>query len=735
MSTSQKMSKQLPRLPDPAPKSSGWLSVRVQVAAPNLALRRRAAYWQGGPSRRCAGTRARVTLEARMSQDHERRATAARRIPLETLVEICSSGTDDRPFEAESVDVSRRGMRMRTAYLPAVDAPLACRFSDRGRTVVVEGVVAWRNEHARGGEFGVKFTALDAGGAEVLRELCGIGATAAPASARDGAPDPLVAGSRVRLHLDGLGEPMKARVRDAGPRKVQVASNLAFLRLGRRMNVEDLDHSLRHAGSIESVSVVVEPQSGVPQLVVSLRFDESEDTPQPSVVDLVHGPDGRACPAGSARESTGSGESRSKGRTVASSQSGRPTDVRSEARSAPVADRDGAPSSLDLPVVEDSERTKTWGRRQAPETELAEEASRLRSRFENQAVMMSARAAAAARFAQGMLSRYSASAATRTAGWLRGAGKIARDLRQRASAKPVRRTAPPPRGALSVEGHRLRPQANATPGSPRARVDALSGSPSSARTRHRAIGVGIASTLVVGALVVWASGGGSAATSAGKGDARLPAPLAGPTLAAGAATPQPSAASASPAAVPSVPTPPQTAVAVAKPPAAPRTKQGIVAEVPMFGRTVMATMEPVVVPSSETPPVVAANEEAAERAAAEASANETWAQQEAEVRPEDVKPWGRGRLNLPTIHRVKLNRPGAGLRGASQATGFSVVVPKRRVTEAVAGIAKRDRRIAGVKVDHSDAGARITFRFRDKAPPFRVRLRGEYVEFLISAAE
>jgi len=154
----------------------------------------------------------------------------------------------------------------------------------------------------------------------------------------------------------------------------------------------------------------------------------------------------------------------------------------------------------------------------------------------------------------------------------------------------------------------------------------------------------------------------------------------------------------------------------------------------------MATMEPVPVPQAEahaasTSPAAVSAEEARERAAAEASANETWAQQEAQVRPEDVKPWGHGRLHLPTIHRVKLNRPGADLRGASQATGFSVLIPNRRITGAVAGIAKRDRRITSVKVDNSDAGARLTFRFRDKTPPYRVRLRGDYVEVFISAAQ
>ena len=102
----------------------------------------------------------------------ERRATGVRRVSLETLVEICGMEGAAPAFEAESLDVSGRGMQVRTAYLPDEGAPLVCRFEDRGREVVVEGVVAWRRELARGGEFGIKFTALDAGSVDVLRELC-----------------------------------------------------------------------------------------------------------------------------------------------------------------------------------------------------------------------------------------------------------------------------------------------------------------------------------------------------------------------------------------------------------------------------------------------------------------------------------------------------------------------------------------------------------------------------------
>jgi hypothetical protein len=161
----------------------------------------------------------------------------------------------------------------------------------------------------------------------------------------------------------------------------------------------------------------------------------------------------------------------------------------------------------------------------------------------------------------------------------------------------------------------------------------------------------------------------------------------------------------------------------------------IVAQVPLFGLTPMATMEPVPPPPPGGQQSATSEEEAKEMAAAQAAANESWASEEQKVRPEDVKPWGRGRLHLPTIHRIRLNKPGSGIRGKRTETGFSVTIAGRRVRESGSAIAKRDRRIASVKTDNSSAGAKVTFRFRGKVPGYRVRLRGDYVEFLISTPQ
>src|SRR5262245_14076406 len=107
-----------------------------------------------------------------MDQTDERRTSGETRIPVNALVEICGNEPGIPAFEAQSIDVSRRGMHLVTSYVPAVGDPLVCRFEDRGREIVVEGVVAWADKGDEGGEFGVQFTALDSGSVQALQELC-----------------------------------------------------------------------------------------------------------------------------------------------------------------------------------------------------------------------------------------------------------------------------------------------------------------------------------------------------------------------------------------------------------------------------------------------------------------------------------------------------------------------------------------------------------------------------------
>jgi hypothetical protein len=609
-----------------------------------------------------------------MTEAQERRAEGQGRLPVETLVEVVGNEPGIPAFEAESVDVSARGMHLRTAYLPDEGAPLVCRFEDNGREIVVEGVVAWRREGTRGGEFGVEFTALDARSVDALRELCEGHDSARPSEKAAASPSepPHDSGTKVRLHIDGLGSPMKARVRSGDPQRVQVGSNLEFLKVGRRLEIEDLERGGRRTAHIDSVNVAIDPESQVPQLVVALRYEGVEEsTPEPSVADL-------------------SGDEQ-------------PRTLRIPAEGVSVESGSGA--------IERDNQIEDEGDR---------EVEALRGKLG----VAATHAGEAAVTAGKRMAELSSSAATNFSGWLKNASAKVVELSKRNKPPQRRTTAPAPTGPISIEGQRLRPQSpdkQAASVSPKAGgVAAVQGAwRGMPKKKKLMVSAGMAVTLAT--LLALATRGGSPPPGA-----EASAASAEPTT-VGAATP-----GAAPAAAPA--------------PAALTEQNGVVsADVPLFGATPMATMEPA--PLAPPPSAEAASIEAAERADAQASVSEAAADEsfpeeggkagkgKSSKKPEDVAPWGRGKVLTPVIHRLRLDGPGDALQGSLQPTGFTVVVPQRKVMEQGGGIAKRDSRIARVRTVNTPNGAQITFQFKDGVPAYRARLRRDYVEFLIGAPE
>jgi hypothetical protein len=173
---------------------------------------------------------------------------------------------------------------------------------------------------------------------------------------------------------------------------------------------------------------------------------------------------------------------------------------------------------------------------------------------------------------------------------------------------------------------------------------------------------------------------------------------------------------------------------------------GIVADVPLFGPTPMATVEPAPLgpPGEDAEPQ---DEEAREKALAEQSLveDESFEKPKAKLpsltkrqstpSPNDVKPWGNGRMHLPTIHRLRLNDPGTTFKGSATSSGFVVKVPGRKVMESARAIQRRDRRISRIRIKNGADGAEVAFQFKSSVPSYRVRLRKDFVEFLISAPQ
>lgn len=193
----------------------------------------------------------------------DRRAPGATRMPFDGLVEV--GGALGPSFEAQAVNVSEEGIHLRTAYLPELGQPLTCRF-DGGpsKSVLVAGEVVWSQGEAKGGEFGVRFTEMDAESVDALKGLCGVGGNALKVQP----------GSKVRLHIEGLASPMRARIKDSHPTEVTVGSELGFLQVGRQLELEDAQNGGKRPACIDRVEVAVDPNSNVPQLVVTLRYSD-----------------------------------------------------------------------------------------------------------------------------------------------------------------------------------------------------------------------------------------------------------------------------------------------------------------------------------------------------------------------------------------------------------------------------------------------------------------------------
>jgi PilZ domain len=605
-----------------------------------------------------------------MTETEERRALGAGRVRVETLVEVCGNEPGIPAFEAEAVDVSARGMHLRTAYLPDNGAPLVCRFEDGGREIVVEGKVAWRREGSRGGEFGVEFTALDSSSVGVLRDLIeGAAGSAEAAPAVEDSKSEV--GSRVRLHIDGLGSPMKARVRESGSEKVQVGSNLEFLKVGRKLEVEDLELGGRRQAQIDGVSVAIDPQTRIPQLVVQLRFAGSEDTtPEPSVTAL-------------------NGETAAKGFKIPGGSV--TTDLHAEARDHSAEDEDDADVEA----------------------------------FRGKLGEAAANAGEAAKTASAALARFSTRAAHGVGDLFRGAGKKVLDAAKRGEKEPPRRTtAPAPNGSKNVEGQRLRPQSQAPA------ADAAPPGKISQLPRKKLV-FGVGGAVLLASVTALAMHHGAPAAPPG----------AQATNAAAVATVAPPSTGA-PLSTTSLPNDPSTSAASAN--------------VPLFGPTPMATMEPApLAPPPGSPAAVEAEEKAAAKTNATgapvvaSASDEGFSDESSEGDAEkadakasksddkeaktDGTPWGHGKLHSPTIYRLRLDGPGGKLEGALLPTGFTVLVPGHKVMEQGASIAKRDNRIASVHTLNRTAGAEVAFKFRgDSIPAYRVRLRRDYLEFLIS---
>ncbi|WP_437639514.1 PilZ domain-containing protein [Sorangium sp. So ce854] len=701
----------------------------------------------------------------------ERRAGAGQRVRIEALVAV--GETSGGGFEAESIDMSPEGMRLRTAYLPRVGDALICRFDGLGRELVVEGEVCWRAEQARGGEFGLRFTGLDAEAEEAVRAMCSsmdAGAAAAgPALAAPGAappaPETAQRGARVRLHIDGLGSPMKARVRAGGHDDLEVGSNLEFLKVGRSLDLEEVDNGTRREAYIDHVKVEVDPATSVPQLVVTLRYEapraarasrprasSSGSLPPAKPAALEAGAPARASSApapqgreqgegASARASSAPAPSRDQGErpqggaparaSSAPALQGRDRGEGASARasSAPAPSRDhGERPQVGAAEAEDDrdgDLSPAPSARAAdaapPSAQDAAQASEPASDEPGAAPASGAepgrlrdvgdKAARAGKAVAGKIAPALAGAGARAASAM--AGMVARIKARRAAGAageedgskdgPRRKTAPPPLGALKAGKRRVVREEADAPADEGAEPPRFNKKAAAAGSL-----LGLTAVLVVfGAARLIGNLASGDAPSAGAAAATEGAPAL-PAASGAPALPAAAAAAAAPGGV-------------------------LTANVPLFGATPLSTTEPVP-PTPPADPAAQAGDPLAQAAGAVPGGPGDEDDDEDDEQ-EAPKEWGKGTVRNPVVLKLKMDGPIEELDGAAGAMGFTVSLPDRRAVSSGSGLARKDKRIASVRVVNTPHGAEITLQFKDGVPAYRAKARGDRLEIAIGRDE
>jgi hypothetical protein len=82
--------------------------------------------------------------------------------------------------------------------------------------------------------------------------------------------------------------------------------------------------------------------------------------------------------------------------------------------------------------------------------------------------------------------------------------------------------------------------------------------------------------------------------------------------------------------------------------------------------------------------------------------------------------------------RIKMDGPIAAIQGASQPTGFTVVIPSRKSMDAAGPLASKDPRIAQLKVANEPTGAELSVSFKDGVPNYAVRAKGDILELVLA---
>ncbi|MCC6526817.1 MAG: PilZ domain-containing protein [Polyangiaceae bacterium] len=589
----------------------------------------------------------------------DRRDGATRRMPLEALVEVGAGRGGG--FEADAVDVSVDGIRLRTAHMPAIGEKLVCRFDGLGGEVIAEGEVIWRRDEARGGEFGLRFERVDKKGAALLRALSAVGEGAADAKIDvEGA----LPGSRVRLHIQGLGSPMRARVREVASGEVLIGSNLEFLKVGRGVELEDVEQGATRQAHIEHVTVDIDKETAIPQLVVALRYDGEGERGE----DQTTAPYRVAAVRAVAAPKDGAEREKTPEPTVIDAPRQRSLSARADQSSRSALDE--PPATLQTPL-------------EAVAAEGPEDG-------DGAAEDVSRPGFSPLRAGRKLADRIGPTLANATRGTKSALGKIldavrrkrvehaqARDERARSRA-PRRTTAPPPSGALRSDGKRLFRERDREPSD--AAIEAPIVPPR--RDKKRLVFGVVLGILAVVSIYAFASTLGKRAPDD---------PAAVKMAAEGAVTANAAAGAPGAGGVPT-------------------------AKVPLFGETPLSTTEP-----APPPPPAAGGAELGEEGGTVDDGGDA-------ASAALQKEWGVGNVTSPTVLKIKMDGEISGLTGTEGQNGFTLRIPGRQSTSSAVGLQKKDKRLDSVTVTNYPDRCEVTVTFKGDVPSFLAKAVGKRLD-------
>ncbi|MCU0684927.1 MAG: PilZ domain-containing protein, partial [Polyangiaceae bacterium] len=679
----------------------------------------------------------------------ERRASGNERIPFEALIAVEAEG--EGRFECEAVDLSAGGLRARSAYLPALGRRLRCRFDVGGQERRAEARVVWRVDQTRGGEFGLAFDGLEPATRAAVESFCGI----VPARRRK---RPAERGDRVRLHIEGLGSPMRARVQDTETGKLMVASNLEFLRLGRPLSLEDVDQGKSLSAVIDRVDVQIDPASRIPQLLVRLRCDEPSPSAQAAVAAAGESarPPAVGC-ASALPPSVGRGavvESvlpplAAFSKAAAQSPSADHAPI-VESALPPSVGRGPAGATVRPPPfapveprrLQESEAPAAASRRPgvisdaAPRSGSAAELASLREDPPGEITTpideliegtdrLASKAGAAAPAAERVDSTGKAAAvmaALRASAGRLGPrlGAVAAKARQ-ASALARKRLGR--EETTTTTGKRTTTQMpTVTAGAERRGLGA--GRDATMEEQQEAAG-GIGAVIGNKSARRWLALGGAGIAAALLATMALRTRSDAPPGADATRPPEASALAAAPGSpLSAVQGSPLAGAPVANPAG---VGDAVTANVPLFGATPLSTIEPVAVPpgapvpsafAGGLPPSVGGTLAAPSIARVDAGGSEG----------HGAATFGRGEVRRPRTVRLQMDAPVGALRGNVSDGSVVLTVVGRHNIEPAAALVRRDPRLASVKAVPVGDDTEVTLSFKDEVPPFLARASGRSLE-------